>query len=57
VWSVHAKRKEPEEIVVELLRNVSLSPPKRVRVSVRIVPAHFVFIIIFCNAFFWVVLV
>lgn len=33
MWSVHAKRKEPEEIVVELLRNVSLSPPKRVRVS------------------------
>ena len=56
MWSVHAKRKEPEEIVVELLRNVSLSPPKRVRVSVRIVPAHF-FLIIFCNAFFWVVLV
>ncbi|XP_024403008.1 uncharacterized protein [Physcomitrium patens] len=32
-WALHAKRKEPEEAVVELLRNVSLSPPKRMRVA------------------------
>lgn len=36
MWAVHAKRKEPEETVVELFRNVSLSPPKRVRVTVRV---------------------
>jgi len=37
MWAVHAKRKEPEETVVELFRNVSLSPPKRVRVTVRVI--------------------
>lgn len=39
-WALHAKRKEPEEAVVELLRNVSLSPPKRVRVTDPSVPTN-----------------
>ena len=35
VRALHVKRKEPDEIVVDLLRNVSLSPTKKVRLGVR----------------------
>jgi hypothetical protein len=30
----HAKRKEPDDLVTDLLKNVSISPTKKVRVGV-----------------------